>query len=127
MPVTPTYPGIYIQEAPSSTHTITPAQTNIAVIIGYTHPLKTVPTNFGKAYEIFGFKDYERQFGGFVRSAAFANSTTSFGDMAKAVNQFFLNGGSDAWVVALTNGQLPQVGSTISFGSLTFTALEITD
>src|SRR5215467_13482425 len=99
MPVTPTYPGIYIQEAPSSAHTITAAPTNIGVFIGYSHPLKTPPENFGKPVEIFGFMDYKRNFGGFVRSEAMADpaSAHSFGDLATAVNQFFLNGGTDAY------------------------------
>jgi uncharacterized protein len=48
MPVTVSYPGIYILELPSSTHTITAAPTNIAVFIGYTHPLKTKPANWAK-------------------------------------------------------------------------------
>jgi uncharacterized protein len=158
MPVTPTYPGIYIQELPSSTHSIVAAPTNIAVFIGYTHPLKTVPAAWGKATPIFGFADYQREFGGFFRSTAYAisgaaqwldngtlriaDATTapesSFGDMASAVNQFFLNGGSQAYVVAL----LPQtdlshgvpdplsvVGASLAPSGLgiTFTAREITD
>lgn len=41
MPVTPTYPGVYIQELPSSSDTITPAPTSIGCIVGLTHPLQT--------------------------------------------------------------------------------------
>ena len=95
MAVTPTYPGIYIQELPSSTHTIVAAQTNIAVFIGYTHPLKTAASRLGKAVQIFGFNDYQSLFGGFVRSAAFTHAygvngnPGVFADMAQAVNQFF--------------------------------------
>jgi hypothetical protein len=143
MPVTPTYPGIYIQELPSSVHTITAAPTNIAVFIGYTHPLKTLPANWNKAVQIFGFQDYQRQFGGFLRSTTFAgarNPSTispdvSFGDMAQAVNQFFLNGGTEAYVVGLPvesqflgGAVTPGIqGATWQIGPLTFTALEITD
>ena len=162
MAVSPTYPGLYIQEAPSSTHTIIAAPTNIAVFIGYTHPFKTKSENWGKPVQIFGFSDYQRAFGGFFRSEHYAVSgasqwitdagkptqktnyadpatapETSFGDMASAVSQFFLNGGSQAYVVGL----LPQVdvsgglvgSSSITAGSvdfwpgLIFTALEITD
>ena len=158
MAVSPTYPGIYIQEAPSSTHTITAAPTNIAVFIGYTHPLKTNPANWGQAVQIFGFADYQRGFGGFLRSTAYALSGasqwvtsagtqyanpqtapgSSFADMASAVNQFFLNGGTQAYVVGL----LPQTNlssggpfTTVAGGTantpaglgITFTALEITD
>ena len=147
MPITPTYPGIYIQEAPSSTHTIVAAPTNIAVFIGYTHPLKTPPSVFGTAVQIFGFMDYQRQFGGFVRSAAFATSSglnaakvydtatgNAVGDMAQAVNQFFLNGGTTAYIVS-TNGSengivnpvLPSAGAQLQVGGLTFTTQEVTD
>jgi hypothetical protein len=162
MAVSPTYPGLYIQEAPSSTHTIIAAPTNIAVFIGYTHPFKTKSENWGKPVQILGFSDYQRAFGGFFRSELYAVSgasqwitdagqptqktnyadpttapETSFGDMASAVSQFFLNGGSQAYVVGL----LPQVdvsdgladslsitaGSVAFWPGLTFTALEITD
>jgi uncharacterized protein len=156
MPVTVTYPGIYIQEAPSSSHSITAAPTNIAVFIGYTHPLKTVPGLLGQAQRILGFADYQAQFGGFVRSGAFAraigvaSNQGAFGDMAQAVSQFFLNGGATCYVVALPNQTLGELSSsvvTLGPGSppgsgvlaqlssggtapndaITFTATEVTD
>jgi uncharacterized protein len=83
-------------------HEIIPAPTDVAVFIGYTHPLKTVAGNDGGPVRIAGFADYARQFGGFVRSAAFAyvfdaaGKPGASGDLAQAVNQFFLNGGTDA-------------------------------
>ena len=112
MPVTVTYPGIYIQEAPSSSHTITAAPTNIAVFIGYTHPLKTASGLQGQAQQIFGFADYQSQYGGFVRSGAFtraigvAGNEGTFGDTAQGVNQFFLNGGATCYIVSLPNQTL---------------------
>ena len=134
MPVTPTYPGIYIQEAPSTSHTIVAAQTNIAAFIGYTHPLKTPAANIGKAVQIFSFQDYQRQFGGFVRSVAFANQANdqqnpdhNAGDMAVAVNQFFLNGGTTAYIVALTSSVWPSSAATLTLGGFVFTAQEVTD
>ena len=60
MPVTPTYPGIYIEEILSNSHTITAAPTSVTVFVGYTHPFKTQPQNYGAAVEIFSFTDYER-------------------------------------------------------------------
>lgn len=156
MPVTVTYPGIYIQEAPSSSHTITAAPTNIAVFIGYTHPLKTAPGLLDQAQQIFGFADYQAQYGGFVRSGAFARAIGvagnqgAFGDTAQAVNQFFLNGGATCYIVALPNqilgelspsvvtlgpgsppgsgalAQLPS-GGTAPNDAVTFTATEVTD
>ena len=93
MPVTPTYPGIYIEELPSSARTITAAPTSIAVFVGYTHPFKT--KKFNEAVRIFNFTEYEREFGGFFTSDRIRN------DVPNAVNQFFLNGGSDAYVIGL--------------------------
>lgn len=123
MPVTPTYPGIYIQEAPSYNHTIVAAPTNIAVFIGYTHPLKTLPANLqGQPVQVFAFSDYIAQFGSFIRSGAFANAygvagnTGAFGDMAQAVNQFFLNGGTTAYIVSInnvSNGKLSAVSPSV--------------
>src|ERR1700722_9993864 len=116
MPVSPTYPGIYIQEAPNLSHTIISTPTNVAVFIGYSHPLKTSPQAIGVPIEVKGFADYQRQFGGFVRSAAFAKAAAKdssgaylgvFGDLAVAVNQFFLNGGMDAFIVSVNKPTFP--------------------
>lgn len=93
MPVTTSYPGIYIEELPTSTRTIAAAPTSITVFIGYTHPFKT--KTFAKPIRIFSFSDYEREFGGLYRHERLDNS------VAYAVQQFFLNGGSDAYVIGL--------------------------
>ena len=83
MPVTPTYPGIYIEEILSNAHTITAAPTSVTVFVGYTHPFKTLPQNYGAAIEIFSFTDYEREFGGlrkllFNRSPQASSQTVDF-------------------------------------------------
>src|SRR5258708_24428991 len=95
MPAQPTYPGIYIEELPSSAHTITAAPTSITVFVGYTHPFKTKAANFGQAIEVFSYADYEREFGGSYESGLIDSN------VADAVNMFFLNGGSDAIIVGL--------------------------
>jgi len=95
MAITPTYPGIYIQELPSNTHTISAAPTSVTVFVGYVHPFRTPSSNFGTALEIFSFSDYERLFGGFYQSSVID------ANVAYAVNEFFLNGGADAFVVGL--------------------------
>jgi phage tail sheath protein FI len=104
MPVAVSYPGIYIQELPSTAHTITAAPTSITVFVGYTNPFKTLPRNFNVPVEIFSFSDYEREFGGTYQSSLvsgiYQNSLID-SNVANAVNQFFLNGGSDAFVVAI--------------------------
>jgi uncharacterized protein len=84
MPVTPTYPGVYIEELPSGVHTITGVATSITAFVGFT---PTGPVN--KAVRISNFGGFERTFGGLYRES----------EISYAVQQFFLNGGSDAYVV----------------------------
>jgi uncharacterized protein len=95
MPVTPTFPGIYIEEILSHSHTITGAPTSVTVFIGYTHPFKTKPQHYGEAVQIFSFTDYEREFGGLFDVDWLAD------DVGRAVFQFFVNGGAVAWIIAL--------------------------
>ena len=95
MPVTVSYPGIYIEEILSNSHTITAAPTSITVFMGYTHPFKTKSQHYGEAVQIFSFTDYEREFGGLFDVDWLAD------DVGRAVFQFFSNGGAVAYVVAL--------------------------
>jgi phage tail sheath protein FI len=138
MPVTPTYPGLYIEELPSSAHTITAAPTSIAVFIGYTHPFKMSldsngTPNFGKPLELFSFSDYERLIGGFFSNAAYDADADKFGSVAHAVNQFFLNGGAICHVVGLppsalvVPGTLTKKGTPDPKAAILFTAREPTD
>src|SRR5207247_9278009 len=80
-------------ELPSSARTIVAAPTSIAVFVGYTHPYKTL--EFGIPVQLFSFADYERHFGGLSTSGVFDHT------VAHSVNQFFLNGGTNAYVVGL--------------------------
>lgn len=116
MPVTPTYPGIYIEELLSNAHTITAAPTSVTVFVGYTHPYKTAPSTFGQAIEIFSFADYQRMFGGLFSVGWLAD------DVGQAVNEFFLNGGATAYVVGLQasfNDLVTQTASSIPNPTLT--------
>lgn len=88
MPVTPTYPGVYIEEVPSGVRTITGVATSIAAFIGRA---ERGPVNDPITINSFG--DYERRFGGL-----WLKSTMSF-----AVRDFFLNGGAQAIIVRLHN------------------------
>jgi phage tail sheath protein FI len=129
MPITTTFPGLYIEELASNAHTIIAAPTSVTVIIGYTHPFKTPTGTFGTAVELFSFTDYERAFGGLFASGMVDNS------VPYAVNQFFLNGGADCWVVGLEAhardgsggdlGALPRATATV--GAAVFTSRELTD
>jgi len=106
MPVQPTYPGVYIEEIPSGVHTITGVSTSIAAFIDY---FKRGPMN--KAVQIFNFGDFEREFGGLD-----ASSEASY-----AIQQFFLNGGSQAYVIRAASGAFApasvEIGDTASTGS----------
>jgi uncharacterized protein len=73
VPVTTSYPGVFIEELPSSTHTVTAAPTSITVFVGYTNPFwlrapDATPPPFGVATEIFSFADYQALYGGFFNS-----------------------------------------------------------
>ena len=84
MPATLTYPGVYIEELPSGVRTITGVATSIGAFVDF---FAQGPMNI--ATQVLSFADFERIFGGLdVRSEA-----------SYAVRQFFLNGGSNAYIV----------------------------
>src|SRR6516162_620039 len=106
MSTTPTYPGVYIRELPSAVHPITGVATSIAAFVGY-----TARGIDNRAEQIFSFADYERLFGGLASDS----------ELSYAVQQFFANGGTQAYVV-----RAPRAGATgvqVVFDSLAFTAL----
>ena len=89
MPVAVSYPGVYIQEVSSGVATITAVATSIAAFVDF---FPSGPLN--QAQELFSFADFERQFGGLdPRSEA-----------SYAIQQFFLNGGVQAFAVRVTSG-----------------------
>ena len=100
MPIAPTYPGVYIEEIPSGVRTITGVATSIAAFVDN---FPAGPMN--KAVQILNFASFNKQFGGSDPSGLDARSEASY-----AVQQFFLNGGTEAYVVrvgSLTNNNAP--------------------
>ena len=89
MPISPTYPGVYVEELPSGVRTIVGVSTSVAAFVGYFRrgPLNT-------PVRIFNPGDFDRGFGGLLDT-----SEASYG-----IRQFFLNGGSQAWVVRVAAG-----------------------
>ena len=88
MPVLVSYPGVYIEEVPSGVRTITGVATSIGAFVDF---FAQGPMN--EATRILSFADFERQFGGLdTRSEA-----------SYAIQQFFLNGGGEAYVVRTTS------------------------
>lgn len=96
MPVQVSYPGVYIEEVPSGVRTIVGVSTSVTAFVGY---LKRGPMD--EAVQVFNFGDFERVFGGLD-----ADSEISYG-----IQQFFLNGGTEAWVVrtAADNPETAQI------------------
>ncbi|MCW5880665.1 MAG: phage tail sheath family protein [Anaerolineae bacterium] len=121
MPVTPTYPGVYIEEIPSGVRTITGVATSITAFVG-----RTLRGPTDEPTTINGFADFERVFGGLW--------TGSW--LGYAVRDFYLNGGSQAIIVRLyhpdpppANGggggggaPPPPAKTAITVGGLTFEA-----
>src|SRR4030095_5692242 len=87
MPVTPTYPGVYIEELPSGVRTITGVPTSVTAFVGLA---PRGPDD--EPIVITRFADYERLFG--------VLSTDS--QMSYSVFQYYQNGGSMAVIVRLS-------------------------
>ena len=89
MPVSLTYPGVYIEEVPSGVRTITGVATSIALFIGWA-PRGPID----RAVRLTSFADFERVFGGLDRRSLLGYS----------VKQFYENGGADMYVLRITSG-----------------------
>src|SRR5687767_2950309 len=98
MPVTPTYPGVYIEEIPSGVRTITPVATSIAAFVG------NAPRGLANDPQtVQGFAEYERKFGGLV-----VNNPMSY-----AVAQYFQNGGAEALIVRVVPPDAVTANATV--------------
>ena len=107
MPATLTYPGVYIQEIPSSVHAITGVATSVTAFLGRA---ASGPDNTPVTVNSYG--DFERIFGGL-----WAPSSLGY-----AVRDFFLNGGGQAVIVRLFNADTGNPNSKIKVGTFTFAA-----
>ncbi len=87
MPISPTYPGVYVEELPSGVRTITGVPTSVTAFVG-----GAARGPVDEAVFITSFGDYERQFGGL--SASYP--------MSYSVFQYYQNGGSLAVIVRVT-------------------------
>jgi phage tail sheath protein FI len=86
MPITPTYPGVYVEEIPSGVRTIVGVATSITAFIG------RAPRGLGnEPTMINSWGDFERAFGGLHVDYP----------MAYSVRDFYLNGGQQAIIVRL--------------------------
>jgi uncharacterized protein len=104
MPVSLSYPGVYVEELGSGVHTITGVATSIAAFVDV---FQTGPID--KAVRLLSYPDFERAFGGLS-----AKSEASY-----AIQQFFQNGGSQAYAIRIT--------STTSANAATAAAIGLSD
>lgn len=89
MPVTPTYPGVYVQEVPSGVRTIAGVSTSIAMFIG---AAKKGP--MFQPVRCTNYTDFVRAF----------SADTSAGQLPNYIRLFFLNGGTDCYVMRIAHG-----------------------
>ena len=92
MPISPTWPGVYVQEVPSGVRTITGVGTSIALFVGYT---KTGPVD--TPLLCTSYTDYVRNY----------SDDITAGDSARQVRLFFLNGGTQCYVLRVAEGAVP--------------------
>lgn len=90
MPGTSSYPGIYVEELPGGARSIEGVATSIALFAGWT-PRGPVDA----ALQVSGFADFERAFGGLDARSP----------VGHAVQQFFANGGSTAWIMRIAGSR----------------------
>lgn len=108
MTMTYTYPGVYVQELQSASHPITGVPTSIAAFVGHTGSGID-----NRAQAIFSFADFERLYGGLASTS----------ELSYAVQQFFLNGGGQAFVVRTPATSLGASPASVQFQSFKFEAL----
>lgn len=102
-------PGVYLLENAVAPRTITPATTSLTAFIG---PFVKGPTN--EAVLVTGMAEFEQQFGGID-----GLYLTPY-----AVSQFFLNGGTGAWIVRIDPSEAGMTAGTGTVWGLTVTSLE---
>jgi Bacteriophage tail sheath protein len=110
MPSALTYPGIYVEEIPSGVRTITGVSTSNTAFVDF---FARGPLN--KAVRVTSQAQFDAVFGGLD-----ARSEGSY-----AVSQFFLNGGSVAWVVRVAAGTPAEAHIDLKGGSPAATVMTI--
>ncbi len=89
MPVQVSYPGVYVQEVPSGVRTIVGVGTSIGMFLG---TAKKGPIN--RPVRCASYADYARTYG----------EDPAGGDLVRYVKLFFLNGGTDCYVMRIASG-----------------------
>jgi uncharacterized protein len=99
MPVTPTYPGVYIQEVDSGSRVVTGVATSITAFVG-----RTIKGPADTPITCFSFADFERMFGGLAIDMP----------VPYAVKDFFANGGSQALIARVCAGRPLEAAASLT-------------
>ncbi len=91
MPVAVSYPGVYVIEEPSGARAIAGVGTSITAFLGMARRGPMFAPQF-----IGSFADFERTYG-----------SETDGELADQVFQFFVNGGTQAYVARIANNAIP--------------------
>ena len=99
MPVQVSFPGVYIDEQVSGSHTITPVSTSVTAFVGMTRrgrlDVPTRVTNLAAFQNLYG-------------------ADASMGELVPQVGQFFLNGGSTAWITRIADASAAAAAVTLN-------------
>ncbi len=98
MAVAPTYPGLYVEEIPSGVHPITGVATSNGAFVDF------FPRGPVGATRVTSWSQFEREFGGL----------DSRSEASYAIAQFFLNGGSVAFVVRVTTSTAQTASAVVA-------------
>jgi len=89
MPVSTTYPGVYVQEVPSGVRTIVGVSTSTTLFVGSS---KGGPIS--QPVQCLSYGEFVRNF----------SDDSSSSDLPRYLKLYFLNGGTNAWVMRIANG-----------------------
>src|SRR5712692_6156997 len=99
MAIAVSYPGVYVADLASGVHTIVGVSTSIGMFLG-----RAKTGELDKPVRCLSLADFERTF-----STVFAKS-----DLARSVKLFYDNGGSDCYVMRISDGTAnPALGTTV--------------
>jgi len=109
----PTYPGVYVEERPSSAHRIAGVSTSVTAFVG-----RTVSGPTDAPTRVTSVSDFERRYGGLSTDCP----------LTYAVRHFFQNGGAEAVVARIVHRDATGVAdesAPITDADITEAALEV--
>lgn len=112
MPASLTYPGVYIEELPSGVHPIAGVATSNTAFVDY---FPQGPVN--QPVNVTSWADFTRRFGGL----------SSLSEASYGVQQFFLNGGTSAWIVRITDAGQPAATPPVAGNPAQAATISLTD